>query len=74
MILTGFYGLLRLTEVSMPDSKELRDWKKFTRRRSVHIDEDHYSFWLPAHKADTASRETRSSSSTEMLLTHMYLS
>ncbi|SJL10798.1 uncharacterized protein ARMOST_14192 [Armillaria ostoyae] len=54
MILTGFYGLLRLAEISMPDSKELRDWKKFTRRRSVHVEEDHYSFWLPAHKADTA--------------------
>ncbi|PBK83692.1 hypothetical protein ARMGADRAFT_881496, partial [Armillaria gallica] len=59
MILTGFYGLLRLAEISMPDSKELRDWRKLTRRASVEIHDDSYSFWLLAHKADTSFEGNR---------------
>ncbi len=68
------HRVLRLAEVSMPDSKELRDWKKFTRRRSIHVDEDHYSFGCQLTKQTLLSRETRSSSSTEMLLTRVHLS
>jgi hypothetical protein len=54
MLLTGFYGLLRLAELSMPDTKKLRDYRKFTKRTTVvFLDESQYSFWLPTHKADT---------------------
>ncbi|PBK83235.1 hypothetical protein ARMGADRAFT_1048480 [Armillaria gallica] len=48
MILTGFYGLLHLAEISMPDSKEF-----------VEIHDDSYSFWLLAHKADTSFKGNR---------------
>ncbi|PBK80682.1 hypothetical protein ARMGADRAFT_1048921 [Armillaria gallica] len=59
MILTGFYGLLRLAEISLPDSEEVRDWRKLTRRASVEIHDDSYSFWLLAHKADTSFEGNR---------------
>jgi hypothetical protein len=52
MLLTGFFGLLRLGEMAFPDDRTLRNWRKVTRRTSVNISADLYSFMLPAHKAD----------------------
>jgi hypothetical protein len=52
MLLTGFFGLMRLGELAFPDDKSLRNWRKVTRRTSVQVTDDFYSFLLPAHKAD----------------------
>jgi hypothetical protein len=52
MLVTGFFGLLRLGEMTFPDDRTLRNWRKVTRRSSVRISADYYSFLLPAHKAD----------------------
>jgi hypothetical protein len=52
MLITGFFGLLRLGELTFPDNKSLRNWKKVTRRDTVHISETQYEFTLPGHKAD----------------------
>jgi hypothetical protein len=50
---TGFTGLLRLGEMTWPNKIALRDYKKVTMRFSLEFHEVGYSFWLPAHKADT---------------------
>jgi len=52
MILTGFFALMRLGELTFPDDKSIRDWRKVIKRASVHINEDFYEFHLPHHKAD----------------------
>jgi hypothetical protein len=52
MLLTGFFGLMRLGELVFPDDKRLRNWRKVIGRTSVRITSDFYSFLLPAHKAD----------------------
>jgi hypothetical protein len=52
MLLTGFFALLRLGEMTFPDDKSIRDWRKVTRRSSVQMDDDSYEFLLPHHKAD----------------------
>lgn len=52
MLLTGFFALLRLGELSFPNDKSLRDWRKVTKRSSVKTSDDQYEFHLPAHKAD----------------------
>jgi hypothetical protein len=52
MILTGFFGLLRLGELTFPDDKSLQNWKKVTRRNTVVMRQDRYEFLLPGHKAD----------------------
>ena len=52
MILTGFFGLLRLGELVFPDDASLQNWKKVTRRNTVHIQHEFYDFLLPGHKAD----------------------
>jgi hypothetical protein len=52
MLLTGFFALMRLGELSFPNSLKLRNWKKVTKRSSVVISEDQYEFHLPCHKAD----------------------
>ena len=31
MLLTGFFALLRLGEMTFPDDKSIRDWRKVTR-------------------------------------------
>jgi hypothetical protein len=50
---TGFTGLLRLGELTWPDTIHLRDYKKVSMRFSLKINSYTYSFWLPANKADT---------------------
>ena len=52
MIVTGFFGLLRLGELTFPDDLSLQNWKKVTRRNTVVIRDDVYEFTLPGHKAD----------------------
>ena len=43
---------MRLSELSFPNDKKLRNWKKVTKRSTVTISDDQYEFFLPAHKAD----------------------
>ena len=62
MLLTGFFGLLRLGELVFPDEASLQNWKKVTRRNTVHIQDDLYEFLLPGHKADRFFRVIRLSS------------
>ena len=52
MLITGFFGLLRLGELTFPDEPSLRNWKKVTRRNTVTIRDNVYEFTLPGHKAD----------------------
>jgi len=52
MLLTGFFALMRLGELTFPDNVALRDWRKVTKRASVLLFNNRYSFFLPAHKAD----------------------
>ena len=52
MLLTGFFALMRLGELTFPDETRLRNWKKITKRSSVVVSSDQYEFLLPAHKAD----------------------
>jgi hypothetical protein len=43
---------MRLAELSMPDDKRKRNWRKVTRITSVEFIPNGYAFTLPAHKAD----------------------
>jgi hypothetical protein len=52
MLLTGFFALMRLSELFFSDNKKLRNWKKVTKRSSVLLSEEQYKFFLPSHKAD----------------------
>ena len=52
MFLTAFFALLRLGELTFPDDQYTRDWRKISRRSTVILNNGHYSFTLPAHKAD----------------------
>ena len=51
MLLTGFFALLRLDEMTFPDNIAIREWRKVTRRGTLSISP---SFTLPFHKADDA--------------------
>jgi integrase len=52
MLLTGFFALMRLGELTFPNSVALRNWKKITKRSTVTVSDDQYEFHLPGHKAD----------------------
>jgi hypothetical protein len=52
ILLTAFFALHRLGELTFPDDASLRDWRKVIRRSSVTLHSDRYGFVLPAHKAD----------------------
>lgn len=52
MLLTGFFALMRLGELTFPNDKELRDWRKITKRSTVITSDSQYEFHLPYHKAD----------------------
>ena len=52
MLQTGFFGLLRLREMTFPDDMSLQNWRKVTRQSTVKILGTHYEFLLPGHKAD----------------------
>jgi hypothetical protein len=51
-LLTGFFALMRLGELTVPDDKSLFDHRKFTSRTSVSVSHNDYRFFLPSHKAD----------------------
>ena len=52
MLSTGFHGLLRLGELTLPDSSSIRDWCKVTQHQSLVLRHNEFEFLLPAHKAD----------------------
>ena len=52
LFLTTFFTLLCLGELVFPDDHFVQDWHKITRRSSVQVLDNSYSFVLPAHKAD----------------------
>jgi len=52
LLLTGFFALMRLGELSDADAIHLRDPRRTIRRNSVKISADSYSFFLPGHKGD----------------------
>lgn len=51
-LLTGFFALFRLGEMTYPDDPQLRDPRKVTKRTSVRFSDLSYQFFLPGHKAD----------------------
>ena len=52
MLITGFFGLLRLGKMTFPNEPSLQNWKKVTRRNTVKLQDTLYEFLLPGHKAD----------------------
>nr|GAT53394.1 predicted protein [Mycena chlorophos] len=52
MLTTGRDGLLRLGELTMPDAVLRRNSRKIVLRHTVRRLPDHFSFFLPYHKAD----------------------
>jgi hypothetical protein len=51
-LLTGFFALFRLGEMTYPDDPQLRDPRKVTKRTSVRFSDNSFQFFLPGHKAD----------------------
>jgi hypothetical protein len=51
-LLTGFFALMRLGELTVSDDKSLFNHRKITSRTSVSLSNDDYRFFLPSHKAD----------------------
>ena len=51
-LLTGFFALMRLGELTVSDDKSLLDYRKITSRTSLSLSNDDYRFFLPSHKAD----------------------
>ncbi|RDB27270.1 hypothetical protein Hypma_004298 [Hypsizygus marmoreus] len=51
-LLTGFFALMQLGELTYPDNPKLRDDRKVTKISSVKVSADDYRFFLPSHKAD----------------------
>jgi hypothetical protein len=52
ILLVGFHALMRLSELVWPDRKALQDYCKVTRRSSVELLPEGFSFFLPGHKAN----------------------
>lgn len=52
MLLCGFFGLHRLGEITIADTRNRRSWRKVIRRNSVKVFTDAFSYFLPGHKAD----------------------
>lgn len=52
ILLVGFHGLMCLGELVWPDKQSLQDYRKVTKRSSVELLPDGFSFFLPGHKAD----------------------
>ena len=51
-LLTGFFGLMHLGELTTPDDHSIFDHRKITSRTSVSLSNEDYRFFLPGHKAD----------------------
>jgi hypothetical protein len=52
ILTVGFHALMRLGELVWPDKKSLQDYRKVTKRHSVELLPEGFSFFLPGHKAD----------------------
>ena len=52
LMLTAFFALHRLGELTFPDDASIRDWRKIIRRSSVTFHPNRYGYSLPSHKAD----------------------
>jgi len=52
MLVTGLFALMRLGELTFPNNPAVRNWRKVIQHSSVVITDDHYEFFLPAHKTD----------------------
>jgi hypothetical protein len=52
ILLTGFHGLMCLSELTWPDKPALQDYCKVTLQHTVTATKTNYSFFLPFHKAD----------------------
>ena len=59
MLVTGFFSLLRLGEMTFPDDSSLQNWRKVTRRNTLKVLPSHYEFFLPGHKADRYFEENK---------------
>ena len=51
-LFTGTNCLMRLGELTWPDTRALQDYRKVSMRPSVERLPEAFSFWLPGHKAD----------------------
>ena len=51
-LLVGFFALMRLGELTLPDDTSLHKPSKVSKRTSVHLNADSFQFFLPQHKAD----------------------
>jgi len=51
-LLTGFFALFHLGEMTYPDDPELHDPRKVTKCNSVRVCDTSFQFFLPGHKAD----------------------
>ena len=51
-LLSGFFALHRLGELTTPDDKSLIDHRKITKRSSVRVTDDDYRYFLNSHKGD----------------------
>jgi len=51
-LLTGFFTLFHLGEMTYPDDPELCNPRKVTKRTSVRFTDTSFQFFLPGHKAD----------------------
>ena len=54
MVNSGFTGLLRLGDMTLPDNLKKRNYRKLILRNSFHWDGDDFDFSLPTHKSDTS--------------------
>lgn len=52
LLLTGFFALMHLGELTFPNDISLRNWRKVTKHSSVIVSANQYKFHLPSHKAD----------------------
>ena len=52
LIFSGFFGLLRLGDMTFPDDPNICEWRKISRRSSLLVERSQFSFLLPTHKAD----------------------
>lgn len=53
MLLSGFFGLLRLGELVWPDAGDLREYSSLSSRSSVLLDASSFTFTVPQRKSDT---------------------
>ncbi|KLO04780.1 hypothetical protein SCHPADRAFT_840208, partial [Schizopora paradoxa] len=51
-VMAGFHGLLRVSELTMPNLKSARDPQKYMLRHKVVLEDHRVTLHLPGHKAD----------------------